>query len=205
MKKLVLLALVAIIAGCVGVSKDQKPSGGLSDLAESGIVLGEMIPEENGLGMGIGISLRDMKSGKDFEIFGAKKFFMKLPPGEYQLHSIGTRNRPLMPFNDANAIKFTIEPKQIRYIGSFLRGLRTNKEQIDAFGKAGRALAVHHYIGYTVGFMGIGSTVKKYDGDDWMIFAVDNFDEVHRDFLVEYPEFKYVSIARPTKKLTPKK
>jgi hypothetical protein len=77
-----LFALTLSIFGCVSMPKELEPT-----TPADGIVIGEMIQDKGGLALGIGISFKEMNTGKMTGVPGAKMFSLKLPPGDYQLYS----------------------------------------------------------------------------------------------------------------------
>lgn len=188
------ILFLLLLVGCSSVPKGTALSSPSSDLPERGIVLGEMIMFDNGLNWGVGISLKDVKTGKEYDLKGAKKFFLKLPPGDYQLYRIAGMNRSKKPLDDSNAIQFTVKQGEVQYIGSFIENYVANMKIYETYRKRDKALSAHDYIGYA----SIGIKEWTYSSDMCTIFVVDNFEEVQKEFTTQYPEFLNVSIVRPS-------
>ena len=186
--RLIFIPLVFLMTGCSSIPKEQKLISPQVDLINEGIVLGEVIRPDASLG--IGFTIEELSTHQTYTVSYAKTFFMKLPPGNYQIARMSGFNRPIRPLDEKKGVQFTVKLGEVRYIGSIIGDYMSNQKIIEGFLSHGAILSKHLYIG----FADVGITSWNFSNEKMYVYTVDNFDKVSGDFFAQYPEYKAIPI-----------
>lgn len=150
------------------------------------IVAGGMSVWSRGMGTGTGFDLKNEDTGEFIGYTGAKSFFLRLPPGNYTVHSIGSRQGGTGSKDTSFAFTVTNEPFQ--YIGTLVKSFHINA----GFDVLNRKPVAHRTYGvWEPIFVGGSETRKPGEVLDpyTQIFVYEDFDNVVTDFKTQFPEF----------------
>jgi len=123
----------------------------------SGVVFGKLNHSNS---FGTAIKFTRIENNETYLIKGAKEFSAELPPGKYYVSSFGGKNYPSKPVGKLYGVSFTIKPNTATYIGELFLVHISNWKTCSKLGAnflSKPFIKAHKYIGYTSGFLALGS------------------------------------------------
>ena len=128
--KFLIFILSLFISSCASGPSKKYLVGNLD--TNTPIVIGSVSVWSKGMGMGTGIDFRNEDTGEYIPYNGAKFFSLRLKPGTYSVHSIGSRQGGLG--SKDISLKFTVTNQPLQYIGTIVKSFHLNNG-FDANGK----------------------------------------------------------------------
>ncbi len=188
--KFLLIVLSVFIVSCAsGPSK--KYQVGIAD-TNIPIIIGSVSVWSKGTGMGTGIDFRNEDTGEYIPYNGAKSFSLRLKPGNYSVHSIGSRQGGLG--SKDVSLKFTVTNQPLQYIGTIVKSFHINNG-FEANGK--EPFVKREYGLWEPIFIGGAETRKagEVTSPYTEILVFDNQSNVLANFYKEYPTFSTVKVS----------
>ncbi|KMT64986.1 hypothetical protein [Catenovulum maritimum] len=186
-----LFILVFLFVGCAsGPSPKYDVKKADSNLP---VVVGGISVWSRGVGSGTGFDLKNEDTGEFIGYTGAKSFFLRLPPGNYTVHSIGSRQGGTGSKDTSFA--FTVSDEPFQYIGTLVKSFHIGAG-FDVLGR--KPISKRTYGVWEPIFIGGSETRKpgEVQAPFTQVFVFDDYDKVIKDFKTQFPEF---STAKFTK------
>ena len=157
------------------------------------IVIGGISVWSKGMGTGTGFDLKNEDTGEYIGYTGAKSFYLRLPPGNYTVHSIGSRQGGTGA--KEQSLAFTVSTEPVQYIGSMVKsfhigeGFETNQRE---------PIAQRLYGVWEPIFVGGVETRKPGEvlAPFTQIYVYDDFDKVVDDFKKRFPEYEAAKVSK---------
>lgn len=182
MKKIIFcFSVFFVICACSSTPTIQNlnKSSASSLSSNSGIVFGKLD--------GRAVVFKNLATGEERQLNGAKSFSVELPSGEYSLSSFGGRARTIKPLGSSKGLVFTIKPGRATYVGNlFLGSIEAGKscDQVRSPGMRSKPKRSFPHVGYNNGLLAMGSE-EEVSWDQQCLLQYDDLDSDYQANNVE--------------------
>ncbi|WP_259755455.1 hypothetical protein [Pseudomonas sp. GCEP-101] len=172
MHRILMGCLMGLLAGCAQMPEDMALDSKVSSERNAGLVVGALVNPDGG-NFGTWLEFRDVRTGKRYGWAAEGYFSAWLPPGDYEVSSIGSRRGVMGPFS--KPLQFTVKQGDINYLGEILYGC-----PLDARPAA-------YYGVMNCGFLALGNCTVPLPTRSFCV--VDRQESVVRSFLLKNPRY----------------
>lgn len=117
MRKILAISLIGMLGGCATMPDEIKLDSTVYSAQNAGLVVGAMADSGP---YGTWIEFLNLDTGKSFG-WGVQDYYSAwLPPGSYEVHSMGSRRGVMGPYS--RPLRFSVKPGVINYLGEMTYG-----------------------------------------------------------------------------------